>query len=472
MAGMFKHKTKIGRGIHRALFGLLTTVFCFAANVETAHATLTTEQIKVYQSADESQRVHFLIGRAKAGQYRLAAELLRNFPLRGPNAVNRTLYIEGLILNAQGNLTGAVQKYRTALANDPKLTLVRSELAQTLVTLGEDDSAKHHLQLLEAEAPNANVAAGIRSFIDRIDAKRPFTFSGFVSVAPSTNVNNGSSHSTVYSANPEFSNNSTLTISPSSRKKSGIGAALGGSVGYSKRLGNQLEAVFAADAAGQLYDNSDFDSASLSQSAEIRFHVNQGYFGFGAVANEALAPNFNDIMSSRFSYRSYGPRVSMRYNLNARDLLTGSAVYERRDYAGTALLDAYAFLTEASWNHAIDSSLNFTVTGGYDKINVELKELGYSTIFGGLSVYKELPKGVTLYASTKALFSKFDDVNTAAGMVRYDQRYVGSIALTKRDLNIFGFAPSIDYTYTLNKSNIALWDYDSHAVDLRLTKDF
>jgi outer membrane protein len=44
--------------------------------------------------------------------------------------------------------------------------------------------------------------------------------------------------------------------------------------------------------------------------------------------------------------------------------------------------------------------------------------------------------------------------------------------LTKRDLNIFGFAPSLEYTYTDNISNISLFDYDSHAIDFRLTKDF
>ena len=41
-------------------------------------------------------------------------------------------------------------------------------------------------------------AQGIRSFIDAIDARRPFTFNAYVSVAPSTNVNNGSSIEKVY----------------------------------------------------------------------------------------------------------------------------------------------------------------------------------------------------------------------------------------------------------------------------------
>jgi len=38
--------------------------------------------------------------------------------------------------------------------------------------------------------------------------------------------------------------------------------------------------------------------------------------------------------------------------------------------------------------------------------------------------------------------------------------------------NWAGFAPSLNYTYLRNFSNISLYDYDSHALDFRLTKDF
>ena len=33
-------------------------------------------------------------------------------------------------------------------------------------------------------------------------------------------------------------------------------------------------------------------------------------------------------------------------------------------------------------------------------------------------------------------------------------------------------APAIEYRYTWNDSNIAFYEYDSHTVDIRLTKDF
>ena len=172
------------------------------------------------------------------------------------------------MLKSQGNLTGAAEKFRAALAQDPSLTLVRSELAQTLVELQEDDSAKHHLQLLAADAPNEQTASGIRSFIDQVDARKPYKFSGFVSLAPSTNLNSGSKRDTIYAPGV----GQTFDINSSSKATSGFGVAGGVNGGYTKRLGNDFSFVAGAGANVRLYDDKDFNSYSLSQTAEIRRH--------------------------------------------------------------------------------------------------------------------------------------------------------------------------------------------------------
>ncbi len=431
---------------------------------------LTNGQVRVYESADEGQRVHFLIERAKMGQGELVETLLQHYPLQGPHAINRTLFIQGLVLEAQGNLTEAAKNYRAALARDPSLTLVRVQLVQCLDKLGQDSSAKHHLQLLEAEAPNQDVANSIKSFMDRIDAKRPLTFSGFVAVAPSTNINAGSSHSKVYA--PAFGNDAYFDINSADQKQSGIGISTGLSVGYSKRLGNHWEAVLAGDISGSLYVDKNYNSAALSQSAEMRYHLNNGYLGIGGVADQSINPNANNYLVDGLTYHSFGPRVSMLRFLGDRNRLHASAVYEWRDYANSTLLDGTALLSEASLNHGFDQTFNVTLSAGFDKVNANQKNLGYQTYFGGLGLYKELPLGLTVNVNTQARISSFDEENPFFMVTRKDQRYIGSVGLTKRDFNIYGFAPELSYTYTKNVSNIAVYDYDAHAVNLRLTKDF
>jgi hypothetical protein len=68
--------------------------------------------------------------------------------------------------------------------------------------------------------------------------------------------------------------------------------------------------------------------------------------------------------------------------------------------------------------------------------------------------------------------SEFDAMHPIAGVTRKDTRLSGTVALTKRDFNIWGYAPSLEYTYVNNDSNISLYEFDSHALDFRLSKDF
>jgi outer membrane protein len=466
-----KQKAKLLLGCLLATSFALT--FATASAQAKAEVTISAQKISAYQAASETERINILIRLAKSGMHEQAAVLKDRFPLQGPHAANRILFIDGLILVGRGDLTGACKKYRAALANDPKLTVVRTELANALATLGENDSAKYHLKLLAADAPNESEANGIRGFINQLDADTPFKAGGYVSVAPSTNINNGSAHEKVYL--PFLAGGSLDpygTIDAANRQKSGVGLSFGGNIGYAKRLGNYWQAVLAADVGVGVYSDAQFDSVNLSQSAELRYHLDQGYFGFGLVSSQSAALSPIIALKPQISYLSYGPRVSFNYDITQRDNVFASAVYEWRDYlGGTTELDGSALLADVSWNHAIDQSLSISLSGGYNKVNAEVQWNGYSTIYAGLGVNKDLPFGVSVNANAQARFSVFDAIGPS-GYAREDQRYIGSITLVKRDLNLFGFAPGLNYTYTLNNCNISLWDYDSHAIDFRLTKNF
>ena len=421
------------------------------------------QQVSEYEASTESTRVKLLIRLAKSGQHDLAEALLERYPLTGPFGKNRQLFVEGLILKARGNFTGAAKNYRAALADDPSLTLVRAELAQTLFQLEEGDSAKHHLNLLMAEAPNEYEAQGIRSFIDTIDARRPFTFNAYVSVAPSTNVNNGSSKKTIYA--PLWG--VEMDIDDDSREQSGIGFSTGLSAGYSHRLGNDFSVVLGGGFNASIYDDSDYNVFGASQSAELRYLLDGGFLGAGAVASE----NFkNDELG--LSYYSYGPRVSLQKALSPQDRINVSAVYEWRNYPDTSTSDGTALMIDGSWNHAFDSSLTASLSAGYDRIDTEIDFTSYETYSGGFGLYKELPKGITVDLNGEARFSEFDAMHPIAGVVREDLRLTGTVALTKRDFNIWGYAPAFEYTYVYNNSNISLYEFDSHAVDFKLSKDF
>jgi outer membrane protein len=423
---------------------------------------LTAAQKADYEQAEERERIRLLIALAKSGQQDLASELIDLYPLQGKHASNRTLFINGLIKKSSGDLTGATKDFRAALASDPSLTLVRSELAETLVALEEDDSAKHHLKLLQAAAPDQATAAQIGSFIDQIDARRPYTFNAYMAVAPTTNVNNGSIRKTVYS--PLFGE---MVINDQSKRKSGLGVAIGTNGSYSHRLGNDLRAVISGGIDGRIYEDEDFNAVTLSQAAELRYMLDRGYISFGAVGSQSL-----DTNSIEPGYYSYGPRIAARLGLTNKDTLALGATFEFREYVGSRDQDGTALMLDASWQHAIDSTFVATLSAGFDDVDAENDVLSYQSVSAGLGIYKELPAGVTINLNGEIKSTKFEDPMLLVGVLREDMRMTARTGVTKRDWGFLGFAPSLEYTYTWNDSNIALYDFDSHSIDLRLTKEF
>ncbi len=456
-----------GRDFHRALQSFaLAAILAVLPSVASAETPITPDQYTEYQAAPETERIRLLIHLAKSGQHDLAKALLRQFPLQGQHAGNRTLYIEGLIRRANRDFTGAAERFRAALADDPKLTLVRSDLAEVLYELEQDESALHHLRRLQADAPDAEAAAGIGSFIDRIDSRTPYRFNAYLAAAPTTNVNSGSIRKKIY-----LPGGFEMDINESSKRKSGLGAAAGFNASYSRRLGNELMVVIAGGVDGTLYDNSDYNSLSLSQSAELRALTEGGYASFGFIASQSLETD-----RVGYNYIAYGPRVSWRHSITHNNLFNLSATYELRDYANDSDRDGGAFLLNGALTHLFDSSFSATVSGGYTNTSVRDEAaapgIAYEAYLAGLSFYKELPHGITLNTSLDLQYSEFKDDFLVFFEPREDLRTTASATITKRDINWFGFAPSVQYTYTWNDSKYAIYDFDTHALDLRLTKDF
>lgn len=415
----------------------------------------------VFENLDDSARVHVLIELAYSGRQEDAAVLLKRYPLQGKFAANRTLFIEGLIERQRGHLREAVRKFRAALAADPSLTLVRAELAKTLEMMGEDDSAKHHLELLEQAAPDAESAAGIKAFIDRIDAKRPYSFSGYISIAPSTNINNGTSNDKIYLYGLPFD------IDPHSRKTSGVGLAGGLSAAYSKHLSEDLLAVVAGGANAKVYKDSDFNQYIASESADLRYLFDWGYVGLGPVASQTFG---NDSIEP--GYWSVGPRIALSYAIDPQNRVNASSTVEFRNYRDNDVSNGYAVLNNVALTHAFNSGFVGFVGGGVDRVTTGANHLDYWSYSATLGAYREWPMGLTTNCALELRRSNYDGDFPLMTEPREDRRLTASVSLTKRDFDIMGYAPVVEYSYTLNKSNVGFYDYDSHTVDFRLTKDF
>ena len=78
-------------------------------------------------------------------------------------------------------------------------------------------------------------------------------------------------------------------------------------------------------------------------------------------------------------------------------------------------------------------------------------------------MYKELPKGITVDLNGEVRLAEFDGVHPLCGIMREDARWTGTVALTKRDFNFWGYAPAIEYTYIYQRQQHSNYEFDSHA---------
>ena len=408
---------------------------------------------------DDAARLHLLIAMTRDGDVAAAQKLLAMYPFTGPYAANRTLFVEGLILKASGDLKGAAAKYRTALADDPGLTLVRAELAHTLFLLEDDDAARFQYELLIGAAPTPELARTFNGFLDAIDDRRPWQFSVWASIAPSTNFNNGTSNDIIWIGGLPFK------VDGDSREKSGIGVRGGVDGSWSTPLGPGLTLVGAVGVTYTDYQGEDFDDTLVSQIIELRRRKDGTEVWLGGLTQQRfigadelqLFAGMQATIKQRFT-----PRTGGYLRLRA-----GPTSYQEADYRSGWLAAAGG---QVSW--AWSPSTVFYALGGLDRTTAELDHLSSWSAGGGLAAYHEFSYGLSLYAEGRLRRAFYDGDYPFMDEPRDDLIFDGRATLTKRDWDFWGFAPQLEYTYSQGWSNTPFGDFYAHGASLTITRQF
>lgn len=454
-----------GRVTRRALYLLLGCALAVIPQL-TAHAATTTSSAKQVIDSDakfaaltEGQRIRVLIQMIRVGRHELADRLLNSYPFKGKHAVNRTLFIEGMILKAGGNNQGAITNYRRALADDPKLSLVRMELAHTLYLTEQDDGAKHHLSLLRDSAPSVDTAKQFDRFIDRVDARNPWSLDAYFSLAPSTNFNNGSSEEII------FINDMPFRLSANSVEKSGIGVRGGVNGSYTLRTGKGLDFIAGAGLNFTEYDGNTFDDQIVSESLAVQKHTERGTFTAGIHAYQRWSG------TDEFSW-SIGPQLSMRLRLAPKVSLFSKLRHSIIDYKEADYRSGHKISVDHRLSYSFSAgTVGYLIAGGERSMS-KRDYNDYWAASGGLGLYHEAPFGITIYAEAEVRRQLHEGLYPVINRARKDTRVEIDVSLAKRDFEVFGLTPRVHYSYIKNMSNSVFDSYETHGANLTLTRQF
>jgi outer membrane protein len=402
----------------------------------------------------------------RARQFDAAAALFASSHFNANSDRLMARYYEGLVHKAQGQMAIAVADFRALLADHPELGRVRLELADTLYRIEEDASARHHFeQILGGADGNSDLANTARSYIAAIDGRRRWDLSSYFTLAPTTNINQGPESRVVNV------NGLPFTLADQNVRKSGVGIAFGAQGSYRQPVSDDLDLVFAAGAGGRSYRDSEYNDTLLNVSVGPRMRFDWGTLGLYAIAD---ARRFGgDDYSSAF-----GGQLSLTLRLSPQDITFTDATCRDR-----------AFSSNWHGNDLSGQNGNYCIAGGriehhFDAItyvaalwavghdDTQLHFLDNWNWSAGGGLYRELPLGITAYVQALYAQSNYSGIYPTITRARHDDRIETGLTLTKRDLVIYGFAPSLGLTYTRNASDVAFQRFEAAGLNLTMTKRF
>lgn len=394
----------------------------------------------------------------KAGSYDDARRLIKAFRPSDPTWRYRVAYVEGLIEKDRGDYDAAVRTFRSILAERPEFSFVRIDLTEALFLAGQDDAARHNAEMLVAAGVDDRIGGGMRALIGAIDDRRPIRFRGFASLLPSTNINGGTDQTTIIIGGLPFA------VNPNARRQSGIGVMLGGEVLFRQRFRKDWAMVGSLAATGRYYPSIGRLDLIADASAGIEKKSASGTFIASIVARQ-------DLANLQATFREAGVQLEGSGFIGKKGRLYGKLRVTARDYLNETTRDGYRVEVSGFYDRFLGAHRFVRVLGGVVTEQVTVPIFSYHEFQAGIGFNTELPHGFTLY--TQALYADRHYVDPLLFFGRRrDHRIEAQATLTKRNLNFFGLAPQLTYSFVRNISNYVFEDTTTHGLDLRFVKDF
>lgn len=413
-----------------------------------------------YGELSQSDRIRAIRGFVEAGDLDTAELLLANSYFDEGDLGYQAAFLQTVVLERRNRLEEAEVLARAILAERPNYDLVRMQLARILVRRGNASGATYHLQLLSDSSIDPTARERFESFIETLDAGRPFTFGGFVSIAPSTNVNNGSNSTQIMLGGLPF------TIDPEGQAQSGVGARIGANIGYTHALSERAALYAAGSTTFSDYGGSEFDTIVGDIRLGVRHRNTTHTLGGELIADRRW-------FSTTPTDYGLGARVFGSYAVLPQVIASGEVLFIDRTYD-----DAPAAATQtwrASGRLAYYPSASLSVYGGsgldWEQAD-ERPHNGYDGGFVEIGMTGQFGWGLTTSVQAKVGRREYEADFPGMTEPRADAYFELRGGLLKRDLQFGGFTPRLGATYYSQDSNVALYDYDKTSLDISLTREF
>ncbi len=372
------------------------------------------------------------------------------------------------IAQKQGDFESAIKIYQKILDDQPNLARIRFELATCYMHTKRWSRADYHLRLAMAGKDLPDKVKQLMNYYRYVIRQNKNWNIWFnLGAAPDSNVNNATGGKECIITPYGFVGCNYLA-----EPESAIGTnfTLGGN--YEFKLSDKWRWKSDANIYSNIYDKHKFDDLYLALSTGPRYVWQRGDIWMGATASRRWYGwdeyNWNAGMRLDLNYdfsRKMSGGLYLRFTENTYD--------DYGDY-----LDGQTYAANGRLTYSFNASVYMNIRGGLTR--EETANSAYSFWQPSLSVGigAELPWGFHAYIEPMVYWSWYDSgkiVVKDAGFARvtehdFTHRYAISVSNNKFD--IWGFIPTLTFSYTQRDSNIWQREYKKTSIEFTMQQRF
>lgn len=401
----------------------------------------------------------------RAKRYGEAAPLIAALG-KAPGFLMQSRFLAGYVAEQNGRYREAAHYYEAILADDPRQTGVRLELAKTMLALHQPAAADRQFRIAaqDNQLP-PEVLRTIRKVRDTIRASRPWQLDLSFGLAPDSNINSATSADSI---NVNFAGTSLpLELDDDAKARSGIGET--GQISARLRLpvAGKLSGLVDFDGVGTNYSGTRFDDFtvqtatgadySLSQRASVSLEgvVAQRWYGGGVVSRQVgIKSGAQRLLDNR---RQIGLQIDIRHT----DALFNHGY------------DGWQGGLYATYEQAVTPAVVVSASPFVRRDWLAVPAYSNTEVGANLGIGGEMPMGVDFGLSagiSRAVYDApipFFDANP-----RKDWHFVARATLGDRKIRVLGLSPQVSWSLTRIDSTLTLYRMTRSRFEFTLARYF
>lgn len=403
-----------------------------------------------------------------SGDYERAADILTLMPQTNnlPIEIERW-YLLAQIEQKKGNIDEAIRIYRKILDDQPDLAKIRYELAICYMMKHQWYRADYHLRLAMT-GKNIPDEVKQRMMYLRYVARQNKRWNAWFNfgAAPDNNVNQASGgEETIINEWGEFTR-----VLPEPEKAFGYNFVLGGN--YEFVLSDHWRWKNDANIYSNIYNKHQFDDLYLTASTGPRYIWERGDVWISGVWARRW------YGWDRYNW-SLGAKIDAHYDWT-RKLTSGLTlramdnVYD--DYGD--YMDGQSYSVSPYITYSFDASKYIILFLGAERNTAKEDAYAYWRYSTGVGLGAEIPWGFSVYFEPSFSWMNYDGARWAVKDYTFTQiterdfmqRY--ALSLSNNKIDIWGFVPTITFSYTKRDSNISSREYEKWTAEFTMRQRF